>query len=146
MEESEEKNKGFKVQDRRRFSAEGDARPEAPEDTAAKAQSSPAAHTITEPPPAAPRNAAPRATELTFSAFVMSLSAQAMLHLGEIPDPASGQPLRDLEAAQELIDILGLLQDKTRGNLDLDESQLLTSILYGLRMKYVEVARHPAGH
>jgi hypothetical protein len=65
-----------------------------------------------------------------------------LLHLGEIPDPTTNNPVRDLIAAQQLIDILGLLRDKTRGNLDRDEAGLLDSILFDLRMKYVEIARN----
>jgi hypothetical protein len=67
-----------------------------------------------------------------------------LLHLGEIPDPTTNNPVRDLAAAQQLIDILGLLLDKTRGNLDHDEAGLLDSILFDLRMKYVEIARNPS--
>jgi hypothetical protein len=63
------------------------------------------------------------------------------MHLGEIPDPQSGGAADDLPAAQQLIDIIGLLKEKTRGNLDHDEQALLDAILFELRMKYVERAR-----
>jgi hypothetical protein len=142
--EEEEKSRGFKVDDRRRFSAEGDAKPEQPE---APPPPSP-------PPQQAAAEATPRAAghhpasaeappEINFVTFVVSLSTQALMHLGEIPDPMTNQRERDLDAAQHIIDILGMLQDKTRGNLDHDEESLLRSILFDLRMKYVESARHP---
>jgi hypothetical protein len=63
------------------------------------------------------------------------------MHLGEIAEP--GQPqIPDLPAAKQMIDLLGILRDKTKGNLDAAEDQLLASMLYDLRMRYVEVSRH----
>ena len=79
--------------------------------------------------------------ELTFVTFVMGLSTQALIHLGEIPEPHSGKFEGDLLAAEQLIDIIAMLQDKTRGNLDSEEAQLVETILFELRMKYVERAR-----
>jgi hypothetical protein len=79
--------------------------------------------------------------EITFGTFLMSLSTEALVHLGEMTDPSSGQEQRDLAMAQQLIDILGMLREKTRGNLDHDEQALLDAILFDLRMKYVEIAR-----
>ena len=55
--------------------------------------------------------------------------------------PQSGRPQQDLVGAQQLIDIIGMLELKTRGNLDREEAQLIEAILYELRMKYVERAR-----
>jgi Domain of unknown function (DUF1844) len=148
--EEEEKSRGFKVDDRRRFSAEGELKPEhqGGEPQAAKPETARQA-----PPPRVhePREAAqaepgmPPPPELNFAAFVISLSTQALMHLGEIPDPMTNEPVRDLPAAQNMIDILGMLQDKTRGNLDQNEESLLRSILFDLRMKYVETARHNPG-
>lgn len=146
-EESEEKDRGFKVQDRRRFSAEGEARTEgddapveAPTEEsrteptakpgAAAGQSKQPAHEPIGPEP-----------EITFVNFVVGLSSEALAALGEMPDPITGELRRDLRAAQQLIDIIGLLRDKTRGNLDQDEQSLLEAILFDLRMKYVELAR-----
>jgi hypothetical protein len=143
MERSEEKEKGFKVQDRRRFSAEGELKDEH------RGQDEPVA-AAEEPQAEAPGQAqSPRQksaaspAEINFTAFIVGLSTQALLHLGEIPDPTTNNRARDLPAAQQVIDILGLLREKTRGNLDRDEEGLLESILFDLRMKYVEIARHP---
>jgi Domain of unknown function (DUF1844) len=151
--EEEEKSRGFKVDDRRRFSAEGELKPEhqGAEPQPAKAQSAgepPPPHVHERRAPVASREAAPDAPplpEMNFATFVISLSTQVLMHLGEIPDPMTNQPMRDLPAAQNMIDILGMLQDKTRGNLDHDEESLLRSILFDLRMKYVETARHNPG-
>jgi hypothetical protein len=142
MEESEDKDKGFKVQDRRRFSAEGEARSGEPEQSAAAPEAPP-------PPPrhedaaAKPSAQAPH-VEISFSMFLISLSTQALAALGEMADPVTGKKDRDLDAAQQLIDILGVLREKTRGNLDQNEENLLEAILFDLRMKYVELAR-PSG-
>ncbi|OFV89813.1 MAG: hypothetical protein A3J75_03555 [Acidobacteria bacterium RBG_16_68_9] len=78
---------------------------------------------------------------MNFSTFVLSLSTQALAHLGEIPHPVEGTTTVDLNAARQLIDILGLLREKTRGNLDKTEESLLQNILYDLRMRYVERSR-----
>lgn len=161
--DEEQPSKGFKVQDRRRFSAEGEIKPEfsgAEEPSVPPQGGAERAGRAAEPPKeagqasgyggAAARRAERAASggaqeaapaEINFSAFLMSLSTEALVHLGEMPDPASGQQRRDLATAQQLIDILGMLRDKTRGNLDHDEQALLDAILFDLRMKYVEIAR-----
>jgi hypothetical protein len=77
---------------------------------------------------------------INFSAFVLSLATTAAVHFGDIDDPMSGEKHDpDLKAARQMIDILALLQVKTKGNLDEDEDHLLSQILYELRMRYVEV-------
>jgi hypothetical protein len=81
---------------------------------------------------------------VTFSTFLLGLSTQALLHLGEIPDPASGRTALDLAAAKQLIDILGMLEAKTQGNLDDAEQGLVGAVLYDLRIKYVEISRRAA--
>jgi hypothetical protein len=78
--------------------------------------------------------------ELSFTAFVISLATTAAIHLGDIPDPATGQPLEpNLDAAKQMIDILALLEEKTRGNLTAEERQVMEQILYELRMRFVEI-------
>jgi uncharacterized protein DUF1844 len=81
---------------------------------------------------------------VTFSTFLLGLSTQALLHLGEIPNPSSGEVETDLIAAKQVIDILGILELKTRGNLEEAERGLVESVLYDLRMKYVELAQQKA--
>lgn len=76
--------------------------------------------------------------EMNFSSFVFSLSTSALLHLGEIPDPITQERKRDLPLAKQTIDILGMLQEKTRGNLTPDEDQLMRNILADLRWRYVK--------
>ncbi len=76
--------------------------------------------------------------EVTLSTFVFSLSSSALVHLGEIPEPDTQTVRLDLPMAKQIIDTIGMLQEKTRGNLDPDEDRLLKSVLYDLRMRYVE--------
>lgn len=72
-----------------------------------------------------------------FQVFLSSLSMQAMVALGELPNPATRKPQVDLDQARYLIDVLGLLQEKTRGNLTPEEADLLEGLLYELRMRFV---------
>jgi Domain of unknown function (DUF1844) len=175
MASEDENSKGFKIQDRRRFSAEGELKPEFSGADEPPAGAKPDAHAsvqesrqesrqqaaASQPQQAAAargyaaaRSAAggpaegypleagaAEAGEISFGAFLMSLSTEALVHLGEMADPSSGHQQRDLAMAQQLIDILGMLREKTRGNLDHDEQALLDAILFDLRMKYVEIAR-----
>lgn len=78
--------------------------------------------------------------EVTFTAFVMSMNTSALFHLGEISDPASGEKNQDMVLAQHSIDILALLEQKTRGNLTDEEQDLLKHVLYDLKMRYVRAA------
>lgn len=76
--------------------------------------------------------------EVTLATFVLSLSSSALVHLGEVPDPETQSFQVDLPLAKQVIDTLGMLQDKTKGNLDSDEDRLLKTILYDLRLRYVQ--------
>lgn len=75
--------------------------------------------------------------EVTFSTFIISLASSALVQLGEVPNPETGATGTDPCMARHSIDILEMLRQKTSNNLDRQESQLLDSILYELRMKYV---------
>jgi len=79
--------------------------------------------------------------DLSFTAFVVSLASTAAIHFGDLPDPATGQlsPL-NLDGAAQMIEILAMLDQKTRGNLTAEERQLLEQILYELRMRFVDAA------
>ena len=144
MEEQEDK-RGFKIQDRRRFSPEtGEAR-ETGETTQSSEAPSPDLATARpeESRTEQPRNQRPTAVppELSFSSFILGLSTQALMYMGEIP-AAPGQPVQtDLEAAQQMIDVLAMLKQKTAGNLDTGEAAMLENALFDLRMRYVELAK-----
>jgi hypothetical protein len=167
MAEEEEKERGFKIADRRRFSAEGEAKPDVedrpapepakPSGKPAEAQHAHAEHHVHGGPSEGAQAEASAAyqkasssqpgaqdlgpQDLTFASFVVGLSTEALALMGEMPHPATGERMRDLVGAQQLIDIIGILQDKTRGNLSHDEDTLLDAVLFDLRMKYVEKAR-----
>lgn len=77
---------------------------------------------------------------LDFSTFVLSIIGSAYVHLGDAPN-LEGEPERNLPLARQDIDLLGLLQEKTKGNLSGDEERLLDSALYDLRMRFIEVSK-----
>ena len=76
--------------------------------------------------------------KIDFSTFVFSINSSALVQLGYIEDPVSGQKTRNLPLAKQTIDLLAMLEEKTRGNLTSDEANILTNILYELRMLYVK--------
>jgi hypothetical protein len=83
---------------------------------------------------------------ITFVGFVLSLAHTAAVHLGDVPDPVSGQSNpANLPAAHQMIEILALLEEKTRGNLSAEERQLLEQIVYELRLRFVEVSKQGPG-
>ena len=79
--------------------------------------------------------------DLSFTTFVVSLASSAAIHFGDLPDPSTGERAEaNLEGAAQMIDILSLLEEKTRGNLTLEERQVLEQILYELRLRFVEAS------
>ena len=137
MNDEKESPRGFRVTDRRRFADDGEVKP-ADEPSEPSAASEAAAHPATDDKEHEPG----RAEEpVSFSTFVLGLSTQALFHLGEIADPATGGVQADLAAAKHVIDILGILKAKTQNNLEQAEQRLLDAVLYDLRMKYVELVR-----
>jgi hypothetical protein len=144
MTDESDQPKSFQVKDRRRFTETGEVRSDAERDESVELAGEPPR------PQAAERSEAPQpssespdheAAEITLSTFLMSLSTQALMCLGEIPNPVTGNPEADLGAVRELIDIIAMLQEKTRGNLDAAEARLFEKILFDLRMRFVEKAR-----
>lgn len=78
-------------------------------------------------------------SDLTFSGFVLSLATTAALHFGDIPDPDTGLTSEpDLPSAARIIEVLSMLQEKTRGNLIPEEEKLVDDLLYELRLRYVQ--------
>jgi len=80
-------------------------------------------------------------TGLSFTAFVVSLASTAAIHFGDMPDPISGERGQlNLDGAAQMIEILALLEQKTKGNLTAEERQVLEQVLYELRLRFVEVS------
>ena len=79
------------------------------------------------------------APQLSFTAFVLSLASTAAIHFGDLPDPMSGETSEpNLEGAAQMIEILSLMEVKTRGNLSAEEREVLGQVRYELRMRFVE--------
>lgn len=152
----------FRVIDRRRFAPDGSEReddaPADPPPPGAPTEPQPARASGTSSAPAGeaaentdPELATPRGEpyeerpgapfEPSFGTLLISLSTQALMHLGEIPDLEGGEARRDLAAARHIIDLIAVLERKTQGNLDADEAALLERILYDLRMRFVAISR-----
>lgn len=81
--------------------------------------------------------------EITFSTFILSLSSSAAISMDGYQDPVSGHVPQNLELARQSIDILGILKEKTKGNLNEEEEKLLDASLYELRMRYIEAKKAP---
>jgi len=121
-------DKGFVVVDKRASAGAADEAPKTP----------------LEEPKQAP-GAAP-AARVDFATLVQSFFVTALYHLGLAADPETGKPTApNLAAARQDIEILELLEEKTRGNLDTEEGRLLEGVLYELRMRFVEASRAPGG-
>jgi len=76
--------------------------------------------------------------EINFATFIFSLNSSALVNLGVIEDPATSQKAKNLPLAKQTIDILGMMEEKTKGNLSDDEANMLKTMLYELRMLYVK--------
>lgn len=83
--------------------------------------------------------------KISFSTFVMSLNASILVNLGLETDPITGVRAANLPLARQTIDILGMLEQKTKGNLEDDERRLLTHMLYELRILYIKAREKPDG-
>jgi hypothetical protein len=131
---SDTKGGGFTVTDRRGFTDAGEARPE----VQSPAEGPPAAPA---PPSAATARDAAVLPAVDFHTFVLSLGSSALLHLGELEHPEAGRAEKDLPLAKHTIDILAMLQEKTKGNLTPAEEKLMESLLYDLRLRYVSASK-----
>ena len=129
MASGDSKSGGFTVTDRRSFSG-GDEPP-----AAATGASTAATGGTSVTPPAGMATSLP---VVDFHTFVLSLGSSALLHLGEIEHPDVGATQKDLPLAKHTIDILVMLEQKTKGNLTPAEEKLIQSLLYDLRLRYVE--------
>lgn len=131
----------FRVIDRRPFTAEGELRKEAIEEKERDQKREEQLHPVAE----APKAAAPQPpVELpkrspAFENLVRMLGSNAAMVLGAYADPRTGQPMIDPEAAQELIDMLDALREKTKGNLAPEEDNLVLDLLGKLKMTFLEV-------
>lgn len=127
-----EEEKGFVIRDKR-FTAKKEAAEESkPKADGEKREAPPKEEASHEEIPL---------PEMNFANFLLSLSTSALIQLGEIPDPVTKQPVKELALAKQTIDLIGMLQEKTKGNLTPEEGKMLEYILYDLRMRYVKAAK-----
>ncbi len=126
-----EEKKDFIIKDRRIFSEDAQ---EVKKETAAEETKEEVRREEPAPEEAESTSQFP---EINFATFIFSLNSSALVHLGMIEDPAIGQK-KNLPMAKQTIDILGVLEEKTRGNLTEDEENLLKHILHDLRLMYVK--------
>src|SRR4051812_32688915 len=127
------KSGGFTVNDRRIFADEkGTARVQEPPPQADTNQARSPGDSSQTPSEGAP------GPGIDFHTFVLSLGSSALLHLGELERPGAAGPEKNLPMAKHTIDILGMLQDKTRGNLTPAEAKLMEGLLYDLRIRFVD--------
>lgn len=139
MADEEVEGKGFVIRDRRRFTEEGDKKEKAePEEKAESQEAGIQEEEKIEPEAAQEKIEEELLPEINFSTFIFSLNTSALLHLGEVPDPATGKQREELVLAKQTIDVIAMLEEKTRGNLTSDEENLIKHILYDLRLRYVQ--------
>lgn len=155
-------DQSFKVVDRRLFTAEGEFRKEVAEQQDRERDAAPASPagarlaggtvagpgegkpaTQSEPPAAVPPADAPKRSAV-FENLIRSLGQNAAMLLGGYADPRTGQPVLDLEGAREMIDMLDVLREKTRGNLAPEEDTLLIDVLGNLKLAFMEMAKAAA--
>jgi len=130
-------DQGFTVRDRRRVKMDGPVA-----DTEEKAQSDAERDEGPESQPQSERQSERRQVlpPVDFAGFVLGLGQMTLMHLGDIPEPVTRQISRNLEQARHTIDILDMLEEKTRGNLTPEESNLLRALKSELKLKYVKAA------
>ena len=141
----------FRVIDRRLFTEEGELRPEAKEQAQrekdapqpAAPAAAPAAKPAEQPAAPAVEKSAPVRSPY-FDLLVRSLANQAAMLLSGMEDPATGQTMVDIEGAREVIDMLDVLREKTRGNLAPEEDRMLAELLGSLKFSFLEMSKAAA--
>jgi len=128
---SETEDKGYTIKDRRFHQLSEEEKAEARKTESNQKQA------FQEAAQKAAAGAVP-APEITFASLILSLSSTAFMNLGALPDPNTGQTEKNLLLAKQTIDLLGVLREKTRNNLELEEENLFDHLLYDLRMAYIK--------
>lgn len=130
-------DKNFKVKDHRRFDAEGNVKDDAEERPEVETTED-IVKTTDEKVQKASDSEMKDMPPINFITFVLSLASSVQFHLGLIPNPTTGKLEVSLPMAKQTIDVLDMLQEKTKGNLDEHESRLIEQLLYELRLQYLE--------
>jgi hypothetical protein len=130
----EQDEQGFRVTDKRGFREDGEERTQ---DISEKAGEKPADDTSSAAESAPPKQKASPRPPIDFPSYLLSYYTQGLVLLGEVPNPYTNKKEEDVDAARHTIDILSMLEQKTKGNLTKEEQQLLESVLYELRIKFM---------
>ena len=134
-----EEEKGFVIKDRRSFDEKGDLKENEPEKVEKPEKGAPGAAKAEEEPQ---KDEQPTPLpEVNFSSLIFSLSSSALFHLGEAPDPSTGEKKKDLPLAKHTIDIIAMLKEKTQGNLADDEKKFIEIVLSDLQLRYVSAVK-----
>ena len=133
-EQEEQEEQSFRVTDKRGFREDSEAR--APE-TSDKTQEKPANEATSSTGDKPSDQELPPRPPIDFPSYILSYYTQGLVLLGEVPNPYTNKKEEDVEAARHTIDILSMLEQKTKGNLTKEEEQLLEGVLYELRMKFM---------
>ncbi len=139
--------KGFSVRDRRSHHAEGEGETkETAKEATAGAESATEPEEVNTGTGGQGGGMSGEAPPIDFSAFVFSLAHSALIYMGLEKHPDGGEQELNMVAARQNIDILGMLEEKTHGNLSTEETELVTKLLYTLRMGFVEVTKAQASN
>jgi len=133
----DQEEQGFRITDKRAFTEDGERQQSAPVEEPSKAGEAPDSGKAPEAPLGGPEALPGADIKIDFQSYIISYYTQGLVLLGEVPDPYTQKKEENLQGAQHIVDLLTLLQEKTKGNLSQDENQLLESVLYELRMKYM---------
>lgn len=141
MKDKDSSAQGFKVNDRRRFDEDGNDKESSSDSAQIPSKSAGPDTDVSNPGVDHTGSMGIKSDDpqgITFGSFVMSFAHQALMHLGEIPPPPGVDLPRDREAARQTIDIISMLEVKTRGNLEPGEQRLITEVLHNLRMCFLQ--------
>ncbi|MBW1888016.1 MAG: DUF1844 domain-containing protein [Deltaproteobacteria bacterium] len=127
--------KGFVIKDKRSFNEKGELREEKQDEEIEKKEEAEKERVSTDDEQRGPL------PEVNFNSLIFSLSSSALLHIGEIADPHTGEKRKDLALAKHTIDIIAMLKEKTKGNLNEEEEKFSDNILTDLRWRYVKATQ-----
>jgi hypothetical protein len=130
----EQEEQSFRITDKRGFREENE--PSAPK-ASEKSEARPAGESSSSKDTLSPEQGTSSRPPIDFPSYILSYYTQGLVLLGEVPNPYTNKKEEDVEAARHTIDILSMLEQKTKGNLDKDEQQLLESVIYELRIKFM---------
>jgi hypothetical protein len=132
----EQEEQGFRVTDKRGFREDGEPVDQEPQKDA-REEDTPLVEQSSAKEEKPPDKELPPRPPIDFPSYILSYYTQGCVLLGEVPNPITNKKEEHIEEAKHIVDILSMLEQKTKGNLSKEEKQLIESVLYELRMKYM---------